>query len=70
MHFHYGLGVGHVYSHEASVAEDPLSAQGANVCLESEESLRETTQWQAHADGEDEEGDHVGVEELDLFEQG
>lgn len=27
MRYHYGLGVGHIYSHEANILEDPCLAQ-------------------------------------------
>ncbi|KAG1721499.1 uncharacterized protein EDB91DRAFT_1088421 [Suillus paluster] len=83
MHFHYGLGVGHVYSHEAQIPECPCSAQEAphpvpqttpqsSEHSERDETLMETSNRQAPADNEDEgdkEEDHVGVEELDFFEQ-
>ncbi|KAG1736910.1 uncharacterized protein EDB91DRAFT_1083256 [Suillus paluster] len=83
MHFHYGLGVGHVYSHEARIPECPCSAQEAphpvpqttpqsSKCSERDETLVETSNWQAPADNDDEgdeEEDHVGVEELNFFEQ-
>jgi hypothetical protein len=32
-------------------------------------SYRETTNWQASADSEDEEDKYVGIEELDCFQQ-
>jgi hypothetical protein len=80
MRFHYGLGVGHVYSHEARtcLTQDaphpvPHTATQAEIeRSEREESPRETINWQPPADNddeEDEEDDHVGVEELNLFEQ-
>lgn len=74
MCFHYGLGIGHVYSHKVNIAEH---APNTTISVESERSRREgpveTTNWPASADsdqeGEDEEDDHVGVEELHAFEQ-
>lgn len=70
MRFHYGLGVGHVYSHEVSTPERPCSVQ---TQAENEHSERETfseqTNWQAHTDSDDEEGEHIAVEELDPFQQ-
>ncbi|KAG1748520.1 hypothetical protein EDD22DRAFT_958151 [Suillus occidentalis] len=65
MCFHYGLGVGHVYSHEANTPETPYSVrtQAENVHLEAE-SYRETTNWQASADSEDEE-DNLMVSSVD-----
>ncbi|KAG1781190.1 hypothetical protein EV702DRAFT_1193370 [Suillus placidus] len=69
MCFHYGLGVGHVYSHEAKI---PARAPNTAISAESEHSRREgpveTTNWPVSAEN-DEEGDHVGVEELNAFEQ-
>jgi hypothetical protein len=80
MRFHYGLGVGHVYSHEAGIPRSPRetphpvphTTQAESEHLEREEIPRETTNWQASADNEDEgieEGGHIGVEELNFFEQ-
>src|ERR1700692_193785 len=84
MRFHYGLGVGHVYSHEAKISE---RAPNTATLAESGHSRREgpvqTTNWPVSAeddeegevaeegeeDDDEEEGDHVGVEELDIFEQ-
>lgn len=62
MRFHYGLGVGHVYSHEIHT----MATEVESECSEREES--ETINWQAPAD-EDEEGEHIGVEEVDFFGQ-
>ncbi|KAG1805828.1 uncharacterized protein BJ212DRAFT_1303893 [Suillus subaureus] len=76
MHFHYGLGVGHLYFHNVRVVETPSSpisaqtlAQMVDKHLEARGSLGKATQWQALADEEDEE-DHAGVEELDFFNNG
>jgi hypothetical protein len=76
MRFHYGLGVGHVYSHNVRVIETPspistrTPAQTVDEHLETGGSLGKATQWQALADEEDDEDDHVGVEELDFFDHG
>lgn len=77
MRFHYGLGVGHVYSHEAQIIEPPGLAQRAPHFIpqtttqaelsDTEESL--ITCWQAPCDDDEDEEDHIGVEELDVFEQ-
>lgn len=69
MRFHYSLGVGHMYSHEARAI---ASAQGITTTRlddehsETEEILQTTTDFQ---DPEDEEHNHVGVEEVNLFGQ-
>ncbi|KAG0695162.1 hypothetical protein DFH29DRAFT_1005685 [Suillus ampliporus] len=76
MRFHYGLGVGHVYSHE--VKPCPIAqttAQTENESSESGETLRESTHWHGPAnddddDEQDDDGNHVGVEELGFFDQG
>ncbi|KAG1875745.1 hypothetical protein F4604DRAFT_1924809 [Suillus subluteus] len=72
MRFHYGLGVGHVYSHQADTfltqaTPRPITqmpAQTEDVYLDNGE------RYQAAADEGDEEDDHVGAEELDFFDQG
>lgn len=70
MRFHYGLGVGHVYSHEVM---DTASAPGAPATIqldsedsETEEVLSTNNNFQAL---EDDEHDHAGAEEVNLFEQ-
>ncbi|KAG2141306.1 hypothetical protein DEU56DRAFT_755010 [Suillus clintonianus] len=74
MRHHYGLGVGHLYSHRAGVLESrssalqPVSSTPADENLE---SLMEHTH-RPHAtadDAEEEDEDHVGVEEPTPFEQ-
>ncbi|KAG1832562.1 hypothetical protein F4604DRAFT_1945993 [Suillus subluteus] len=76
MRFHFGLGVGHVYSHRAgsfnegrrSAPQPQTAAHMEDGHLEGKESPMNTTY---PGDGEeDEEGDHFGVEELDFFELG
>ncbi|KAG1857827.1 hypothetical protein F4604DRAFT_1931350 [Suillus subluteus] len=76
MRFHFGLGVGHVYSHRAgsfnegrrSAPQPQTAAHMEDGHLEGEESPMNTTY---PGDGEeDEEGDHFGVEEPDFFELG
>jgi hypothetical protein len=75
MRFHYGLGVGHAYSHRPGILESldsvpHLAAQTDGEFMGTEQSLTETTHWQHPADEEDEEDDeHVGVEESFPFEQ-
>jgi hypothetical protein len=67
MRYHYGLGVGHVYSHEARIAKAiPVTTQTENERTEREESLEEIAEGEE--DEEDEE-EHVGVEELTCFQQ-
>jgi hypothetical protein len=76
MRFHYGLGVGHTYSHRPGILKNLGSALYPAAQTEdieyigTEQSLTETTHLQHAADDENEEGeDHVGVEESILFEQ-
>lgn len=69
MRFHYGLGVGHVYSHEAKIPEHaPNTTSLTESDYPGREGAMETTDWPVSAEN-DEEGDHVGVEELNAFEQ-
>ncbi|KAG1887690.1 hypothetical protein F4604DRAFT_1916503 [Suillus subluteus] len=67
MRFHYGLGVGHLYSHKAGV----LANLGSNA-HPSEGNQVENTHWRHTADNEadEEDEDHISVEELIPFEQG
>jgi hypothetical protein len=69
MRFHYGLGVGHVYSHEvmdtASAPGAPATNQLDSEDSETEEVLPTNTNFQALED----EDDFVGAEEVNLFEQ-
>ncbi|KAG2120548.1 uncharacterized protein F5147DRAFT_766462 [Suillus discolor] len=83
MRFHYGLGVGDVYAHEARIVECPYLVPGASPSQSApqttmqennnhsgrEESLQETTDWQDPTNGEDKEDDHLGIEEAIFFEQ-
>ncbi|KAG2155200.1 uncharacterized protein EDB93DRAFT_1247691 [Suillus bovinus] len=71
MRFHYGLGVGHVYSHEAGVVEMTVRTEH-----EPSESggLMEHTHCQIPGDDEqdedkDDDEDYVGVEEHGFFDQ-
>ncbi|KAG1863290.1 hypothetical protein C8R48DRAFT_773343 [Suillus tomentosus] len=70
MRFHYGLGVGHVYSHEVRDAPN-MTTQADGQPSRREESPVENIDWpdSANNDEEVEEGDYIGVEELDTFEQ-
>lgn len=63
MRFHYGLGVGHIYSHEEAV-HPPPNTIGLN-------EIPCNTQVDADEDELDDalEDDHTGVEEGDLFDQ-
>jgi hypothetical protein len=77
MRFHYGLGVGYVYSHRAGVLANPSSDvhpadQTGDENMESKQSLLENAHWWHAADSEadEEDKDHVGIEELIPFEQG
>ncbi|KAG2125097.1 hypothetical protein DEU56DRAFT_759432 [Suillus clintonianus] len=75
MRFHYGLGVGHVYSHEERAYPfTQTTAWTENEPSESGDTLR-NTHWRgpANDDSDDEPGDdedHVGAEELGFFDQG
>lgn len=75
MHFHYGLGVGHVYSHQTNpcltqVTPSPTTQTPAHL---EDEYLNNGERYQA-TDGEEDDVDdmdgHVGEEELDYFDQG
>lgn len=75
MRFHYGFGVGHLYSHNVRVVETPspitqTATQTADEHLESGGSLGEPTQWQATADEEDIDDAQIGAEEHDFFDHG
>ncbi|KAG2336480.1 hypothetical protein BDR05DRAFT_1005835 [Suillus weaverae] len=76
MQFHFGLGVGHVYSHKAGVLEGHNSAQppGAQTTAQMEDEHLEGEEYlEAHpgnGNDQDEESTHLGIEELNLFEQG
>lgn len=66
MRYHYGLGVGHLYSHQPGVLESRSSALqhiSSTTADENLESLMEDLQ-RSHtsADAEEEGEDHVGVE--------
>lgn len=75
MRFHYGLGVGHLYSHNVRVVETPsyitqTAAQTADEHLESRGSLGETAQWEDITDEEDIDDAEVGAEGPDFFNHG
>jgi hypothetical protein len=63
MRFHYGLGVGHVYSHEDALGPPPkptsLDEAPCNEQVGGDEDELED-EW---------EDDHTGVEEGELFDQ-
>lgn len=79
MWFHHGLGVGHVYSHESQIVEPPILAQHVphhfipqtipQAELECPDREGFTTCKQAPYDEDEDEEDHISVEELDMFEQ-
>ncbi|KAG1778108.1 hypothetical protein EV702DRAFT_1044800 [Suillus placidus] len=73
MQYHYGLSVGHLYSHWPGVLESCSSALqhvSSTTADENLESLMEDTQCShTSADAEEEGEDHVGVE-LTLFDGG
>lgn len=78
MRFHYGLGVGHVYSHDAKMECSSLTQQAIHSTLHTtrqpnnmSSEREETTTWKSPSDNEDEdeEDDHVGVEEPGFFDQ-
>lgn len=77
MRFHFGLGVGHVYSHDTekylcSTQGAPRlpTTQAGHGYLEREEGLWDTTNGEAPGNGEEgEEGEHIAVEELNHFQQ-
>jgi hypothetical protein len=70
MRYHYGLGVGHVYSHQVRIVEArtaiPLTTQMETEHTEREDSLGVIAEGEE--DEEDEE-EHVGVKELTCFQQ-
>ncbi|KAG1735858.1 hypothetical protein EDD22DRAFT_852324 [Suillus occidentalis] len=78
MRFHYGLGAGHVYSHEErTYPVTQLTARIENEPLEGGETLKNSTHWRDPANDDDDDddeqddgGDHVGAEELGFFDQG
>lgn len=82
MRYHYGLGVGHVYSHEdsclAQVTPCPDTQaimRTGNEYLESRENLGESTfrppfDNDDDDDEQDEDEDYVGVEDPNFFDQG
>jgi hypothetical protein len=76
MHFHYGLGVSHIYSHEERACPiTQLPAWIENEPLESGEMFSEHMHWQGPAnddvnDKHDNNRYHVGTEELYFFDQG
>jgi hypothetical protein len=76
MRFHYGLGVGHVYSHTVGVLANLSDAypaiQTGDERVEGGRSILEDAGWRHTGDGEadEEDEDHDGVEELIPFEQG
>ncbi|KAG2105838.1 uncharacterized protein F5147DRAFT_775151 [Suillus discolor] len=77
MRYHYGLGVGHIYSHEANILEDPCLAQVTpcpdtqttvqmeNEALESEGSLGKSTPQQSPGDDNDDDNDDEQEEDDD-----
>lgn len=76
MRFHYGLGAGHVYSHEERTCPlTQMTARTENEPLEGGEMLQNSAHWRDPAnddddDEQDDDGDHVGAEELGFFDQG
>jgi hypothetical protein len=73
MRFHYGLGVGHVYSHEPRPC--PITQATVHEPLESRETLSKSMHRRGPTDDDDddEQGDdhdYVGAEELGFFDQG
>lgn len=70
MHFHYGLGVGHTYSHRPGILESLGLAPHLAAQTEGEFMGAEITHWQHPADDENEDDEeHVDVEESFPFEQ-
>lgn len=79
MRFHFGLGVGHVYSHRAgSLNEGHSSAPHSHTAAQMEDGYFEgeespvdiPNRGDDEQDEQDEQGGHFGVEEPDLFELG
>ncbi|KAG1758763.1 hypothetical protein EDD22DRAFT_849775 [Suillus occidentalis] len=70
MRYHYSLGVGHVYSHQARIIEArtaiPLTTQTETEHTEREDSLGVIAEGE---EAEEDEEEHVGVEELTCFQQ-
>ncbi|KAG2346750.1 hypothetical protein BDR05DRAFT_974360 [Suillus weaverae] len=83
MRFHYGLGVGHVYTHDPRIIARPYLVQGASSSQSAPqtttqadnehsgrgESLQETTDLQDPASDKDKMDDYAGVEETNFFGQ-
>jgi hypothetical protein len=83
MRFHYGLGVGHVYSHEEKAClTTQMTARTEIEPSDSGETLRNSTHSRVPAndndddddddeqDDDDDDGGYVGAEELNFFDQG
>jgi hypothetical protein len=83
MRFHYGLGVGHVYSHEEKAClTTQMTARTEIEPSDSGETLRNSTYSRVPAndndddddddeqDDDDDDGGYVGAEELNFFDQG
>jgi hypothetical protein len=72
MRFHYGLGVGHVYSRQANILLRQGTPRPITQTPEETEHvyLASRERHQAADDEEEDEDDHVGVEEIDFFDQG
>jgi hypothetical protein len=81
MRFHYGLGVGHVYSHEAGLVETTVRTEPEYSSAESG-GLMERSCCQIQGDNEQDEDeddndneledndeDHMGAEEHDYLDQ-
>jgi hypothetical protein len=71
MRFHYGLGVGHVYSHHSNTSltrSTPHSITQTPAQTE-DKDLDNGERLEALDEEEDEEEDHVSAE-LDFFDQG
>lgn len=71
MRFHFGLGVGHIYSHSMGVLEacnsapqpaGQTSAQVQDECIE-DNAMELAQPFGREQDEEDENGDYIGVEE-------
>lgn len=79
MRFHYGLGVGHVYSHRVGILDNhsssresvtPTAACPNDDDFEGGENFMEIGHPSDDEQDEIDEESHIGVEEWDFFEQG
>jgi hypothetical protein len=73
MRFHYGLGVGHVYSHRVGILDNHSSSWESvtqtAACL-NDDDFEGGENFTEIGHPSDDEESHIGVKEWDFFEQG